>query len=169
MNPKNNLSRNENHYWDNGAYCVNCGILKGNVINNNIHPIWHPRCNPGCDSVWHDQEPLEYEEESDQDRFYRELEEEAQSDREQDRLQQERSIQEWEETDEERFLRELEEEEQEDWEQSQKEWEEERLQEEWEEERAEIWELEREEMDHTIAQEHHARCCLEILARHVEY
>jgi hypothetical protein len=143
-----NTPQNNNYYWSNGAYCVNCGILKGNVINNNVHPIWHPACRSGCNSAWYDQEPLEYEE-TDEDRFYRELEE---------REKQE----EWEETEEERFLRELEEEDQADWEQSQKEWEEERLQ-------GEIWE--REEMDYRIAEEHHERCCLEILARFraVEY
>ena len=40
-------------YWYNGAYCENCGVLTGNVINNGVHPLWHPDCNPGCKTVWH--------------------------------------------------------------------------------------------------------------------
>jgi len=52
------LSQSNNHYWDNGAFCVNCGILTGNVTNNGIHPIWHAGCKPGCNSTWEDQEPI---------------------------------------------------------------------------------------------------------------
>ena len=100
MTSENNLSRNNNHYWSNGAYCVNCGTLEGNVINNNVHPIWHPRCKPGCNSAWHDQEPLEYEE-TEEDRFYRELEEQEEAEQAEDRFYEDRD----------RFYRELQEQE----------------------------------------------------------
>lgn len=167
MSSNHNLSQNANHYWDNGAYCLNCGLLQGNVINNNIHPIWHPACKPGCNSTWHDQDPLEYEE-TDRDRFFRELEEEQQqSDREQHT-----STLEWEETDEEKFLRELEEEEQADWEQSQLEWEQERLQEEalaiqdWEQQQADMWLLQQQiDIGFTQHTRNHIQCCLQIIAR----
>lgn len=53
-----NFARNNNHYWDNGAFCENCGILTGNVTNNGVLPIWHEGCKPGCTSVWQDQDPL---------------------------------------------------------------------------------------------------------------
>jgi hypothetical protein len=52
----NNAPRNNNYYWNNGAFCHNCGILKGNVINNGQNPIWHPDCKPGCKSTWEDQD-----------------------------------------------------------------------------------------------------------------
>lgn len=84
-----NFTRNNNHYWNGGAFCANCGILKGNVINNNVHPIWHPRCKPGCNSTWEDQEPLEYEE-TEEDRFYRELEEEEEQENLEERFYEER-------------------------------------------------------------------------------
>jgi len=58
MTSQINLSRKNNHYWDNGAYCGNCGILKGNVTNNGIHPIWHTGCKVGCNSTWEDQDPI---------------------------------------------------------------------------------------------------------------
>jgi len=98
MTSKNNLPQNNNHYWPNGAFCVNCGILKGDVINNNVHPIWHPACRPGCNSAWCDQEPFEYEE-TDEDRFYRELEEQEQEEwkQQQAEWEQERLQEEWEE------------------------------------------------------------------------
>ena len=50
-------SRNStNYYWNGGAFCVNCGVLKGNVTNNGIHPIWHQNCKIGCTSSWNDQD-----------------------------------------------------------------------------------------------------------------
>ena len=54
-----NQSRNNNHYWDGGAFCENCGMLKGNVIDNGVHPIWHPNCKPGCNSAWYNQETID--------------------------------------------------------------------------------------------------------------
>ena len=61
-----NAPRNNNYYWDNGAFCENCGILTGNVTNNGILPIWHTGCKPGCNSVWYDQDPMSDDDE-DQD------------------------------------------------------------------------------------------------------
>ena len=51
-----NFARNENYYWNGGAFCKNCGVLKGNVTNDGIHPIWHDGCKSGCNSTWEDQE-----------------------------------------------------------------------------------------------------------------
>lgn len=80
-----NQSRNNNHYWDGGAFCENCGKLKSNVIDNGDHPIWHPNCKPGCNSAWYNQETIDTndsckEEErynaEDQDEYERHCEEE---------------------------------------------------------------------------------------------
>ena len=57
--------RNNNYYWNNGAFCENCGILTGNVTNNGIYPIWHAGCKPGCNSVWEDQDPIVSDDEYD--------------------------------------------------------------------------------------------------------
>jgi hypothetical protein len=53
-----NAPQNNNNYWNGGAFCENCGILTGNVINNGIYPIWHAGCKPGCNSHWEDQDPI---------------------------------------------------------------------------------------------------------------
>ena len=68
--------RNNNSYWNNGAYCENCGMLTGNVINNGIQPIWHPNCKPGCNSVWYDQDPMTDDDEDEDDEQEQEQEQE---------------------------------------------------------------------------------------------
>jgi hypothetical protein len=60
-------SETKNHYWNNGAFCENCGILTGNVRNNGIFPIYHEGCKPGCKSVWEDQDPISDDEEEEEE------------------------------------------------------------------------------------------------------
>lgn len=52
-----------NCYWDGGAFCVNCGILQGNVYDDGVHPIWHPNCKTGCMSSWNSQDTESLEKE----------------------------------------------------------------------------------------------------------
>ena len=81
VNKMSESSENKNHYWNNGAFCENCGILTGNVINNGILPIYHKGCKPGCKSVWEDQDPMsddEDEEEEEEEVFvYKSMREET--------------------------------------------------------------------------------------------
>lgn len=69
-------SQNGNYYWSGGAFCVNCGNLKGNVTNNGVHPIYHANCKTGCNSTWEDQDPIcedyEYAELMDEEERWRE-------------------------------------------------------------------------------------------------
>lgn len=69
-------SQNGNYYWNGGAFCVNCGNLKGNVTNNGVHPIWHANCKTGCNSTWEDQDAIcedyEYAELMDDEERWRE-------------------------------------------------------------------------------------------------
>lgn len=48
----------ENEYGEGWAKCVNCGQLKGNVIDNGVHPIWHRDCDKSCNAVWRNNEPI---------------------------------------------------------------------------------------------------------------
>jgi len=46
------LNQPNSYYWYTGAFCENCGILKGNVTYDGTRPIRHKDCKSDCKTTW---------------------------------------------------------------------------------------------------------------------
>jgi len=68
-----------NRYWNGGAFCRTCGYLKGNIINDNFHPIYHPGCRLDCFEMWEAQEELEEGEIDEMQEYFEAYEKESQT------------------------------------------------------------------------------------------